>query len=285
MLSKFDYYRPDSLQKALEYLRDNPEAKILAGGTDLMIELRRNKVICENILDIKDIPETKDFSYTPGEGLFIGASIIVNEICEDDNIREKYPALSTAADALASYQIRNRATVVGNLCNGSPGADMAAPLLLYDAKVYIASLEGTRTVELKDFFLGVSKTVVKKNEIVIGVSVPDVRPGDHSMYLRKSRIKGHDLCNVGLAMRLTPEKELLLSMVAVATTPLRLLEVEEQLKDKELTPELSEWLAEEVKKHMSPRRGSVRSSPEYRYHIMDTLIKRGLESMLEKGAN
>lgn len=285
MLSKFDYYKPDSLEKALKYLGENSGTKILAGGTDLIILLRRYAEKCESILDIKGIPELNELSYTPNEGLFIGGAITVNRIAEDNFIREKYPALSQASDSLASYQIRNRATLVGNICNASPGADLAAPLLVYNAKVYIASIEGNRIVDINDFFTGVKKTVLKENEIVTGVFIPDVGAGDNSIYLRKARIKGHDLCNVGLALRLTSNKELLLAMAAVSTTPIRLYELESEIANKEITPELGEWLKEEVKKYVSPRRNSIRSSPEYRFHIAGVLAKKGLLNLIEKGAN
>jgi len=285
LISKFDYYKADSLEKAVGFLSEKPGTKVLAGGTDLMILLRRNKETCRHLLDIKGIPEANVLSFTPGEGLFIGAAITVNEICEDNGIREKYAALSEAADSLASYQIRNRATLVGNICNASPGADLAAPLLVYNGKVHISSKEGNRVVELKDFFTGVKKTVLKENELVVGISIPDVEPGDSSVYLRKSRIKGHDLCNVGLALRLTAERELLLAIAAVATTPIRLTELEASIKEKEITPELAEWLGDEIRKYMNPRRNSIRSSPEYRLHIAGVLAKKGLLNLLEKGAN
>ena len=152
LLSKFAYYKPGSLEEAVKFLSEKPKTVVLAGGTDIMILLRRNKEECEHILDIKAIPETKVLSFTEGEGLFIGASVTVNEICEDEEIRKKYPAFSQAADTLASYQIRNRATVVGNICNASPGADLAPPLLVYNAKVHIASVETNRVVELSEFF-------------------------------------------------------------------------------------------------------------------------------------
>ncbi|MDR7855266.1 xanthine dehydrogenase family protein subunit M [Tissierella sp.] len=284
MLSKFDYYRPDSLEKGLTYLQNHSDTKILAGGTDLMLLLRNNAVICEHILDIKDIPETKILEYTPGKGLFIGASIPVNRIAEEDVIREKYPALCHAADSLGSYLVRNRATLVGNICHASPGADTSAPLLVYDAKVHIASSEGIRILNLPDFFTGVKKTAVKENEIVLGVSLPDVEFGDTSIYLRKARIKGHDLCNVGLAMRLTASKEVYVALAAVEPIPLRLTELEKSLATKELNPELGPWIQEEIKKYMNPRRGSLRSSREFRLHIGGVLAKRGLLELIEKGA-
>ncbi len=285
MLSKFDYFRPDNLQDALEYLNNNAGTNILAGGTDIMLELRSNKIDVKNLLDIKEIPETKVLSYTPGEGLFIGASVPVNRISEDATIREKYPALVHSTDALASYQIRNRATLVGNICHASPGADTSAPLLVYNAKVHIVSSEGTRIVELPDFFTGVKKTTVKDNEIVIGVSLPDVEDDEKSLYLRKSRIKGHDLCNVGLAMRLKENGEMYVAIAAVEPIPIRLLELEKSLANKELTEDVAPWIQEEIKKYINPRKTSVRSSAEYRYHIAGVLAKRGYLNLIEKGAN
>lgn len=285
MLSKFDYFRPDTLEAAVAYLDKNAGTNILAGGTDIMLELRSNKIDVKHLLDIKDIPETKVLSYVPGEGLFIGASITVNEISEDDLIREKYTALANSTDTLASYQIRNRATVIGNICHASPGADTSPPLLVYNAKVHIASSEGTRIVPLAEFFTGIKKTTLKDNEIVIGVSLPDVEEGDHSIYLRKSRIKGHDLCNVGLAMRLTANKEVFVAIGAVEPIPIRLDKLEKLIAEKELTEELGTWIEEEVKKHINPRKTSLRSSAEYRYHIAGVLAKRGLLSLIEKEAN
>lgn len=282
MLSKFDYFKADSLEKALEYLEQSQNTKILAGGTDLLIELQKDKVRAEHILDIKEIPELKELSYRPGKGLFIGGAIVVNKISEDKAIRKKYPAISEGADVLAAYHVRNRATLVGNICNASPGSDLAAPLLVYNAKVHIASLEGRREVELSEFFTGVKKTVLKENEIVVGISVPDVEAGDKSLYLRKARIKGADLCNVAIAFRLTPEKKVLLALAAVSTTPMRMYELEEKISKRELNPELADWLLEEIKGYINPRKNSIRSTPEYRYHITGVLAKRGLLSLLEE---
>lgn len=284
MLYKFDYYKPINLEKALAYLNENPETKILAGGTDLLLSLQKNKESCMHILDIKEIPELNEFSYTPGKGYFIGASIIVNRIAEDDLLREKFPAISQAADVLASYQVRNRATMVGNICNASPGADFAAPLLVYNAKVHIASNEGTRVVELSEFFTGVKKTVLKPNELVVGIFVPDVHLGDRSVYLRKARIKGADLCNVAIALRLTNEKKVIVAIGAVSTTPMRLYELEEKIAERELIPELGDWLKEEIKGYINPRRNSIRSSPEYRYLITGVLAKRGWLRLIDKEA-
>jgi carbon-monoxide dehydrogenase medium subunit len=138
---------------------------------------------------------------------------------------------------------------------------------------------------MADFVTGVKKTTVKDNEIVIGVSLPDVEDGEKSIYLRKSRIKGHDLCNVGLAMRLKANGEMYIAIAAVEPIPIRLKELEKSLANKDLTEDVAPWIQEEIKKYINPRKTSVRSSAEYRYHIAGVLAKRGYLNLIEKEAN
>lgn len=284
MLSKFDYFKPQTLDEALAYLESNPGTRIFAGGTDLMIVLHRNIEMVEHILDIKGIPELKGINYESGKGLFIGATVTVNEICFSDIIREKYPALGQAADTVASYQLRNRATLVGNICNASPGADLSSPLLIYNAKVHIAGPNGERIVDIDKFFTGVKKTILQSNEIVTGVSLPDVEPGDKSVYNKQARIKGHDLGIAGVSVRITSNKEVCIAMSAVAPTPIRLTKLEEALATKALTPETANWLSKEVRNHIRPI-SDVRSSAEYRLHISGILAKKGLLQLIEKEVN
>jgi len=282
MLSKFNYLKPKSLDEALAYIKENPGTKLLAGGTDLMIVLRRNMEIVDHVLDIKDIPETKRFEYKAGEGLFIGASVTVNEISECDVVAEKYAAVKEAADSLASYQLRNRATLVGNLCNASPGADLASPLLVFDAVVHIAGPNGVREVALESFFTGVKRTVLVPGEIVIGVMLPDVKAGDTSVFLKQARIKGHDLGIAGVSIRRTGEGKLCVGMTAVAPTPIRLRNLEESLQSKPFSAETAEWLNEEIKNHIKPI-SDIRSSAEYRLHVSGVLAQKGLMQLIAMG--
>lgn len=275
MLSKFDYVKPKLLTEALNYLEQNPTTKILAGGTDLMIMLRRNAEMPEHILDIKSIAETTRLEYTANVGLYIGASVTVNQVAESKLILEKYSALAQAASSLASYQLRNRATLVGNICNASPGADLSSPLMVYDAQVHIASSEGTRVVDINSFFTGVKRTVLKKNELVVGVSLPDVAEGDGSIFLKQARIKGHDLGIVGVSARITKDKKVSLAMSAVAPTPIRLTKLEEILSAQTLTSEQAVMAGKEVCNIIKPI-SDVRSSAEYRLHVSGVLVKRAL---------
>ena len=283
MLSKFDYYKPKSIKEALDYLDNNDETRILAGGTDLMILLRRNAITCKHILDIKAIPEIQRFDYKNGEGLYIGAGVNVNQIVDSEIIEEKYPALHQAAASLASYQLRNRATLVGNICNASPGGDLPPVLLVYDAEVHIIGPEGEKMVNIKDFFLGVKKTILKDNEIVLGVLLPDVEEGDNSVYLKQSRLKGHDLATVGVAARRNNENKISLAIAAVAPIPLKLTELEDVINEKDYPMTyLIGW--REIKKYISPI-SDVRSSKEYRIHISGVLAKRALQTLIEKEVN
>lgn len=283
MLSTFDYQKPKSLQEALDFLGNNPGTKLLAGGTDLMVVLRRNMEIVEHILDIKDIPETKKFEYVPGEGLFIGASVTVNQISESEDVAEKYPSLKESADSLASYQLRNRATMVGNICNASPGADMSSPLLVYDAVVHIATKDGIKEVPVQSFFTGVKKTVLNPGEIVIGVQLPDVESGDTSVFLKQARIKGHDLGIAGITLRLTKNQKVKIAMSAVAPTPIRLVKLEELIEARGLS-DLPEWIEGEIRNHIKPI-SDIRSSADYRLHVSGVLAKKGMIKLMDKGGN
>lgn len=282
MLSKFDYVKPQLLTEALSYLEQNDGTRILAGGTDLMILLRHNAETPKHILDIKAIPEMNSLEYKINVGLFIGSCVTVNQVAESKIVLDKYPALVQAANSLGSYQLRNRATLVGNICNASPGADLAGPLLVYDAKVHIANAQGTRIVDINSFFTGVKKTVLKENELVIGVFLPDASEGDNSIFLKQARIKGHDLAIVGVAARITVDKKIRLAITAVAPTPISIVRLEETLSGKPLTSELAVMAGEEVRNIIKPI-SDVRSSAQYRLHVAGILVKRALLNLASMG--
>ncbi|HZJ90338.1 MAG: xanthine dehydrogenase family protein subunit M [Clostridiaceae bacterium] len=285
MLSKFDYAKPLVLEEALNVLSKNEgDTYILAGGTDLLIALRHNLIDAKHIIDIKSIPELDVFEFVEGKGLLIGANVVCNALIESEIVKEKYTALHDAAAVLATYPLRNRATLVGNICNGSPGADLPPSLLIYDAEVKIASAEGERTVPLKEFFTGVKKTQLAANEMVVSVFLPD--PGsaeDRSCYYRQTRLKGHDLSSVGVACRINGDGKAAIGINAVAITPLRLTALEDELNAKGITEESIDWAAEEIQNHIKPI-SDVRASKEYRLHMAGVLLKRGLTHLMEKEA-
>ncbi len=283
MLSQFDYVKPLVLDQALDALSREGDTYILAGGTDLLISLRHNLIDAKHIVDIKAIPELDVFHFEEGKGLEIGANVVVNRLIDSDLIKTRYKALHDAASVLASYQLRNCATLVGNLCNASPGADLPPPLLIYDARVKIASSEGERTVDLKDFFTGVKKTQLAKNELVVSVLLPDPGQNDKSCYHRQTRLKGHDLSTVGVACRIDGQGKAAIGINAVAVTPLRLTALENELNARGLNEESILWASEEIKNHIKPI-SDVRSSREYRLHMAGVLFRRCMNQLMDKEA-
>ena len=282
MLSQFDYIKPLVLDEALDALSRHEDTYILAGGTDLLIALRHNLIDAKHIIDIKAIPELDSLRFEEGKGLEIGANVVVNRLIDSPVVKDKYKALHDAASVLASYQLRNRATLVGNLCNASPGADLPPSLLIYNATVKIASANGVRTVDLKDFFTGVKKTQLQKNEMVLSVFLPDPGQGDRSAYLRQTRLKGHDLSTVGVACRVDGKGKAAVAINAVAITPLRLTAFEDALNAKGINADSVLWGTEEIKKHIKPI-SDVRASKEYRLHMAGVLFSRCMKQVMDEG--
>lgn len=281
MLSRFEYFKPHNLSEAVQFLERETNSYVLAGGTDLMILLRRNLINAEHIMDIKALPETAAFDYVEGTGLTIGAAVVVNRVVDSEVVKVKYPALNQAAASLASYQLRNRATVVGNICNASPGADLPPSLLVYEAVVNIAGPQGVRQVPLHQFFTGVKRTVLQPGELVVSVQLPEPGEGDKSIYLRQARLKGHDLATVGVASRIKPDGKVAIGICAVAPTPLRLFALEDKINARGLSQESIGWAADEIKEHIRPI-SDVRSSAAYRLQMASALLKRGLLNLISK---
>ena len=281
MLSRFEYFKPHNLSEAVQFLEKETNSYVLAGGTDLMILLRRNLINAEHIVDIKSLPETAAFDYVEGTGLTIGAAVVVNRVVDSEVVKVKYPALNQAAASLASYQLRNRATVVGNICNASPGADLPPSVLVYEAVVNIAGPQGVRQVPLHQFFTGVKRTVLQPGELVVSVQLPEPGAGDKSIYLRQARLKGHDLATVGVASRIKPDGKVAIGICAVAPTPLRLFALEDNINARGLSQESIEWAADEIKEHIRPI-SDVRSSAAYRLQMASALLKRGLLNLISK---
>ncbi|MGI6508182.1 MAG: FAD binding domain-containing protein [Saccharofermentanales bacterium] len=281
MLSQFDYVKPLVLDEALAALAKEDNSYVLAGGTDLLIMLRHNLINARHIIDIKGIPELNELCFVENEGLTIGANVVVNALVDSELVKNKYKALHDAASCLASFQLRNRATLVGNICNASPGADLPPALLIYDAVVKIASVDGVREVPLVEFFTGVKKTVLSDEELVISVFLPDPGENDSSCYMRQTRLKGHDLSTVGVACRLDGEGKVSVAIGAVATTPLRLTALEAEINQRVISEETILWASNAINDHIKPI-SDVRASEAYRRHMASVLLKRCLVTLTGK---
>ncbi|MCK4257994.1 MAG: FAD binding domain-containing protein [Halanaerobiales bacterium] len=283
-LNSFDYVVTSSVMEACQFLAEHgKEAKILCGGTDVVIRIREGHWKPKYLVDIKRIPGLNEVSYDEKNGLTIGAAVTLNQLGRYDFIREKYPVLIEGAHVVGSLQVRNRATMVGNICNASPLADTAPSLLVYDAEVTIASVEGERVVSIHDFFTGPGKTVVQEGEMVTKVTLPPIENAEGDYY-KHSRRKAVDLACIGVAVLVVGKdgnkiKEARIALGAVAPTPVRARTAEALLKDATVTPELLEQVKEAVAKDISPI-SDIRASKEHRIEIAQVLAKRGIQEAL-----
>ena len=245
-----EFLQPTSLAQAMELLREKQDVRFLNGGTDLIILLRARAVDCRYLMDVKRIPELNVFTYTP-EGLSIGAAVTCSQILRAGFLNEEHKLLQEAAVTLANDLLRNRATLAGNICNASPGGDMIPACLVLNASVHTRSPRGERIIPLNQFFTGVK------------VTLPN-QPG-RGVYLKKRRIRGHDLAQVGLAGFYGSDGGLRFAAAAVGPTPVLIADIGS------FTPtELKSAKAEIVEKVAVRAKpiSDVRSSKEYRLAML-----------------
>lgn len=204
MFQNFTYLAPKSMKELYTLLMEKSDStRILAGGTDFLVGLHNNWVAPASLIDIKKISELKGITFSPDKGLAIGATTVCVDLINDKNVRKYYPLLAEAVHHLGSPQLRNRATIAGNLCTASPCADMGCSLLSLNASVEIGSAEGVRIVALKDFFFGPKKTQIKSHEVLQRILVPADMAGASFGMEKLKRIRGHDLALVSVAMART----------------------------------------------------------------------------------
>ncbi len=274
---KREYLRPKSLSEAVDYLDYHMEnLKILSGGTDLLVLLRENVLSCQYIMDIKEIKEMNEIKYDD-EGLTIGGAVSLNKII-DFNMPESYGILKISARNLANYAIRNRATLVGNICNSSPGGDMLPSSLVLGGYAVALSKDGERKILLKDFFTGVKKNVLKKNELLVKLIFPVIE--GQGIYLKKQRIKGHDLAQASVAAYLKNDGNLSFSLGAVAPTPIIVENLgvykKEELRNENVICDILNKISEKI----NPI-GDQRASKEYRLDMIKYFTKISLISLSE----
>lgn len=281
-LPKFGYIRPSTVKELVSALaKHKADAKIIAGGTDLVV-LLRDKIVRPNyVIDVKGINELCKLSWNEKRGLTIGAAVTLNELLSSDIVKQKFGVLWRAASTLADPTIRNRATLVGNICNASPAADTAPALLVLDAKVEVVGRRGKRTVAIKDFFKGVKKTALQPGEFVRAVRVPNPPVGARGDYLKWGRTAGEDLSVVGVAALVADSEKLVrVALSSVAPTPLLVPDVESAFRDGGSLDEKIERAVSIVQSKISPI-SDVRCCKEYRLYMAGVLTKRVLKQLLE----
>lgn len=271
-------FSPRTVGEVVAFLAEHPEATVFAGGTDLLVGMAHRKIQPEMIVDLKCIPEL-NYVRSEGQCLKIGAMATISAVEENTAVREGCPFLAAAASHLGSWQVRNTATVGGNLCNAAPSAEMATPLLALGSEVTLISAQGERTLPLSDFFAGPGQTVLKKGEILKEITVPAIPENGIGVYLRHQLRRSMDISIVNLTVLAVKEgnavKEARVYLGAVAPVPLRAVETEKVLTGQTLSKEVIEKAGETAAGEARPIT-DVRASAWYRKRMVKVYAERAL---------
>jgi carbon-monoxide dehydrogenase medium subunit len=287
-LHAFDYAAPQSVDEAISLLSSNGgSARVLAGGTDLIPQLKEGRRQIKLMVDIKKIPDTTALSYDAQEGLHLGSAVPCCAVYEFDAVKENYPALVDSTSLIGSIQIQSRATVAGNLCNSSPAADGIPALIALGAVAHIVGPKGTREVAAEDFCTGPGRNVLKKGEFVISIHIPapDKHSGGFSLRFIPRNEMDIAVANAAAYVVLSKDHKSFVSarlaVGAVAPTPLYLKEVGKLLAGQKITDEIIEeaaGIARKAAKPITDMRGTI----EQRIHLAGVLSRRAIKGAIER---
>ena len=284
----FDYASAGSVQEVVGLLTsNNGTARVLCGGTDLLVQLRENRRRAELLIDVKNIPELTSVNYDGQNGLWLGAAASCQTICQDSFVRENYPGLVDAIHLIGGVQIQYRASVGGNLCNASPAADSIPALIVHKAKCLIVNKNGTHEVPVEQFCVAPGKNVLQNGEFLLAIIVPVIPENFGAHYLRFIPRNEMDIAVVGAGASVTldPAKQKILSariaLGAVAPTPLFVEEAGTFLTGKEITQENIQEAAKIAQAAARPI-SDLRGTAEHRRHLCVVLTRRALEKAIER---
>jgi carbon-monoxide dehydrogenase medium subunit len=287
---EFEYAAPVSLQEAIELLsRANGAGRPLAGGTDLIAQMKENRKSPAVVVDVKRVPELNVLSFDEARGLRLGAAVSCARVAGFPPARARYPALVEACALIGSVQIQNRAAVGGNFCNATPSADTVPPVISYGGAVVIAGPNGRRELPAEDFFVGPGETALSQGEILVEISLPPPPDRSGAAYQRFIPREEMDIAvaGVGAFVQLSADgrrcERARISLAAVAPTPVRARQAEEfltgQTADETVLAQAGE-LAARAAKPIS----DVRGSAAYRIELVKVLTRRSLSTALERAA-
>lgn len=286
-LPSFDYVRARTPTEVIRLLQKHGDtARLLMGGTDLFVRMRDGVIRPRLVVDVKHLPGMRDVAYDPRVGLTIGAAVTMNEIVRHPAVLAHCPLLAEAAASVASYQLRNRATIGGNLCNGSPAADTAPAALVLEGRLLISGPEGERILAAESFFLGPGRTALRPGEFLRAIRFPPPPPRSAGRYLKLGRNKTGDLSIVGAAVFAFADDtapagcRFRIALASVAPTPLRVRAAEDALAVASL---LDEGVAQAARLAMEAAApiDDVRASAVYRREMVGVLTRRGLRQVWE----
>ena len=277
-MKRFNYCQPQSLKEAYSLMdKAAGSAKYIAGGTDILWRIRQKAVVPDELISLRGIEGLRGIHHNGG--LFLGGMTLFRDIERDPAVARDYPALEQAASLLATPQIRNMATIGGNLCNAAPSADAAPPLLVMGAVLVLEGPGGQREVPIEQFFKGPGQTVMNNNEVLTQIRIPKLEPHTGSAFLKVGRLK-QDIAVVNAAALVVMEGKICrkcrVAFGAVAPVPLRLKGAEKIVEGEEIGPALLDRVADMAEKEISPI-SDVRSTDEYRRVMSRILAKEAIK--------
>lgn len=282
-MQTFAYMRPATLTEAVALLAASaPDVRLLAGGTDLIIGLRDGSETPRAVIDVKRIPELCSGIGEDRDVVTIGAATVMAAIAGNALILRHYRALAEAAAVVGSVQIRNRATLAGNICNASPAADTAPPLLVYGAVVVAVGPEGPRRIPIDEFFVRSGVTTLAPAEIVVSVELPLPATRMGAAHVRRTRRRGHDLASVTLCAGVDETGVTRIAYGSVGPRPVLAIDETGVLADPASTPEAKTAVFDKMFAAASPSPRSMRASPEYRLAMLRVLGSRAVTTAIER---
>ncbi len=276
-MKPFDYFSPRTVEQATHLLDGDGGTRALAGGTDLLLRLKRKQWTPRVLVDLKRIPGLREIALD--DELHLGALLTLNDLIRSPLVQKQFPVLTATASRMASVQVRNLATLGGNLCNASPAADLAPPLIALNARAVIVGCRGERTVPLDQFFVGPGRAVLTPDEILREIRAPRLGDGERASYLKLEHRQAMDIAIVGVGIWLqaagTHCEDVRIVLGAAAPVPLRARRAEVVLRGGKLTPERIRHAAQVAAEEATPI-DDVRGSAWYRREMIEVLTKRQL---------
>lgn len=280
ILHDFEYFKPMWVSEAINLLLAHSSAAILAGGTDLILNLKQGIATPEAVIDIKGIDELKKIEFD-GSHLLIGALVTFNDLIESDVVNDKFPLIVEVSKTVGSMGIRNRATMVGNICSAVPCMDSGPLLCVYEADILVQGQAGDRKIPVAAWFLANRKTSLKEGEFVTGIAIPLPGKKHAGCYVRLGRYAGEDLAQVSIAIIAFSDDSYRIAFGAVAPIPVRAKKIENLLKGKKLDDVLIEKAKEIVPQEITPIT-DIRASKEYRMHTAKVMFERGIKTVVDR---
>ncbi len=280
----FAYFTAKTIEEAVSFLSEyGGQAKVIAGGTDLLVGIKLGTIKPDYLINIKTIEEI-DGQEESKDGFRIGAGCTFHQLETSPLVKDRFEALHEAAQSVSSIQIKNMGTIGGNLCNASPASDCAPALLVLGARIKIRKLGAEREMPLEDFFVGPGETVLSEDEILTGIELPLFSNGIGSAFRKISRVSA-DLAKINAAVFIERNgdlcKECRIALGSVAKTPLRTKEAESMLQEERFGQSLVEMVAQKASEEISPIT-DLRSTEEYRREVAKVIIRTALVKAWER---